>query len=272
MYNTTNLDNQFMEKKLCPYCREEILKVAKKCKHCGKWLDDENDLKKPPQEPTSVISQDADENNQRSGKSKYLLLGIFIGLLCVIFGAYYLLKPKQEQLYLMDIMKKNSDYSCFIGIATNDFDDRLGIGKGWVGTFHIVTHKPEDKPGQLTSVFCGNEAEGFIYGVYPSSKYPNLVYFTGQKYEDFESFYGKLDINSRKYDLFKGEAWGVIVSGKYKDCYLALRNSGLAIYPQSPVGEAYDPIMSFNPKKYFGNVELYDPEVQRKIIRWVEEQ
>lgn len=27
------------EKKLCPYCGKEILKVAKKCKHCGKWLD-----------------------------------------------------------------------------------------------------------------------------------------------------------------------------------------------------------------------------------------
>ena len=27
------------EKKLCPYCGEEILAVAKKCKHCGEWLD-----------------------------------------------------------------------------------------------------------------------------------------------------------------------------------------------------------------------------------------
>ena len=27
------------EKKLCPYCGKEILKVAKKCKHCGEWLE-----------------------------------------------------------------------------------------------------------------------------------------------------------------------------------------------------------------------------------------
>ena len=27
------------ETKRCPYCGEEILAVAKKCKHCGEWLD-----------------------------------------------------------------------------------------------------------------------------------------------------------------------------------------------------------------------------------------
>lgn len=27
------------ETKHCPYCGEEILAVAKKCKHCGEWLD-----------------------------------------------------------------------------------------------------------------------------------------------------------------------------------------------------------------------------------------
>lgn len=28
-----------METKICPYCGEEILAAAKKCKHCGEWLD-----------------------------------------------------------------------------------------------------------------------------------------------------------------------------------------------------------------------------------------
>ena len=29
--------------KYCPYCGEEILAVAKKCKHCGEWLDEDED-------------------------------------------------------------------------------------------------------------------------------------------------------------------------------------------------------------------------------------
>lgn len=31
------------ETKKCPYCGEEILAIAKKCKHCGRWLDGSND-------------------------------------------------------------------------------------------------------------------------------------------------------------------------------------------------------------------------------------
>lgn len=33
------------ETKRCPYCGEEILAVAKKCKHCGEWLKEENPKK-----------------------------------------------------------------------------------------------------------------------------------------------------------------------------------------------------------------------------------
>ena len=39
--STTDKDH-----KRCPYCGEEILAVAKKCKHCGEWLDKEPEQQK----------------------------------------------------------------------------------------------------------------------------------------------------------------------------------------------------------------------------------
>lgn len=38
-----------MEKtKKCPYCGEEILAIAKKCKHCSEWLDETEILSEAP--------------------------------------------------------------------------------------------------------------------------------------------------------------------------------------------------------------------------------
>ena len=75
------------ETKNCPYCGEEILAVAKKCKHCGEWLDGshQNEEVKPsvsspkvevkPQQPT-VAPNKPKKNNP-------IIYGI-IGLVVVV--------------------------------------------------------------------------------------------------------------------------------------------------------------------------------------------
>lgn len=44
------------EKKICPYCGEEILAVAKKCRHCGEWLDNQEEIT-PSVAPQHSVSQ-----------------------------------------------------------------------------------------------------------------------------------------------------------------------------------------------------------------------
>ena len=46
--------------KLCPYCGEEIIAAAKKCKHCGKWLDE------PPAIPKASDEQEAPAAGQEA--------------------------------------------------------------------------------------------------------------------------------------------------------------------------------------------------------------
>ena len=69
------------ETKDCPYCGEEILEVAKKCKHCGEFLD------------TSELSESGKEQDSPQNRRQEAsinqgvapLMGFFLGLLLVNF-------------------------------------------------------------------------------------------------------------------------------------------------------------------------------------------
>lgn len=55
------------ETKNCPYCGEEILAGAKKCKHCGEWLEEEVKPATPivvtPPSPSVNVSPSPTEQN-----------------------------------------------------------------------------------------------------------------------------------------------------------------------------------------------------------------
>ena len=64
------------EKKNCPYCGEEILAVAKKCKHCGEWLDDEHNKDKYKEKINETINETIEKTQEAINKSSKIFSGI----------------------------------------------------------------------------------------------------------------------------------------------------------------------------------------------------
>jgi hypothetical protein len=190
-----------------------------------------------------------------------------------------LLKPEpeqQEQLYLTGRMSETIDNLYLVGVATNDFADMLPDYKGIpYGDYQIVVYDPEHQPNHLKPILKSSQVGFRIRNVYPNGKYPhNVVYFSGGinhgEGEEWEHFYGKVNIETQKYDTFEGDFYGMIWGGSYQGCYLVQRGDLLYIFHQSPVGESYSPVVTpFNPKEYFGDVNLWDPSVRERIMNWL---
>ena len=72
-----------MATKPCPYCAEEINTEAKKCKHCGEFLD--ADLRNE-KEQNRDIDQKVVVEQKRGGLMTTLIVLAIIALLVAIFG------------------------------------------------------------------------------------------------------------------------------------------------------------------------------------------
>ena len=70
------------ELKQCPYCSEEILITAKKCKHCGEYIDGE--LRKARM--TSSKQDKIVVEQKSSGAVKFLVILAIIALIALLTG------------------------------------------------------------------------------------------------------------------------------------------------------------------------------------------
>ncbi|MCH5309897.1 MAG: zinc ribbon domain-containing protein [Prevotella sp.] len=140
------------ETKNCPYCGEEILAVAKKCKHCGTWLEESHQSDTPmgqkAPEGGNQQAQDIDSNEKGTKTRKILLaLGalVVIGIVGFVMidgetkedkGEYAIelsqrapsSKPTEEESYEEVISSEAETYSDNDTIAAYD---------PWLGRFRI---------------------------------------------------------------------------------------------------------------------------------------
>lgn len=266
------------ETKKCPYCGGEILAVAKKCKHCGKWLNEEPTSQTTAEIPSENEQRPMEETSHRQemppSKNSAKLYAIVLataGVICLIIGLLLCFMSFGERYYLLggEIWQPTCDYSNFVALISDSEEDTFAGGKGWAGDIGIGTKGVGEKIRPIVTSseiynssqfrgltgFTSEEAFGFINQVEPSSKLANIVFFGfypdgGYGSEEFD-VYGRVNIVTKEFELLPGRFVGLIRDGKFKDCYLCKRNDAMYIFPQSDLYVTSQSLMGFWWQNYF---------------------
>ena len=101
----------------CPFCGEEIFAEAKKCKHCGEWLDKDH-----PRE----VELDEDPDSEEGGIWKRILTALEIAFIIAIF----IFTVPKEQKHLSKAYAYADKYSTLLiqnlkGIAAENINSSL---------------------------------------------------------------------------------------------------------------------------------------------------
>ena len=168
--NTQNLDPIYdlqKETKACPFCGEEILEVAKKCKHCGEFLEILNPIQQ---------TKNNTKKKKIATKSRIpFLIGIIIFVVLLSGGVYL--------LFFTEII--NSEKQNQSNQVLQPVDDS-GVASNYMGEFENVVTKLRRLNDNITS------------GSVNYSEYKNLVSDYINSFSDLVEW---LETNTVPYDL-----------------------------------------------------------------------
>lgn len=99
-----------METKKCPYCGGEIMTVAKKCKHCGKWLEVHDKPKNHDCDCSQQSSTDTKVEIKQSNTKKIILFVVGGLILAFIIWLIVMKNQKSDWEKAMDEYNSQSSY------------------------------------------------------------------------------------------------------------------------------------------------------------------
>ena len=91
--------------KNCPYCGEEIFAIAKKCKHCGEWLEEQENIL-TDEEIERIAEEAANEAiaSMEEIEAKRNKISIIINAVVIVFiGVLLLLTVPDEQQHIAKV-------------------------------------------------------------------------------------------------------------------------------------------------------------------------
>ena len=203
--------------KKCPYCGKEILAVAKKCKHCGNWIEEKNnpihshEQPKPPKQESldkdeliTYYEGNEQNNNTSSGRNK-LFLGIVIGISCslIIGGIFYFVflsnvnKYEQKRVQLKENIQPNN-----INLMGNSIKSNLSI----------LDYDQSLLPYSNSNIF------------YPNNQNTNAN-MPLAPYEFYSELYSLMDRCCRLFETAQLDQTKRNFIDIYVECYLRLRNT-----------------------------------------------
>ena len=89
--------NMDADKKICPYCGEEIMAAAKKCCHCGKWLNDDNSALSVNKSSSTTSPNIESKNAKFPLSSVFVKIIAIIGAIAIVVAIYYFSRNNDDR-------------------------------------------------------------------------------------------------------------------------------------------------------------------------------